>query len=74
MNVNHCCQMAKLVAEEMGFGQGWNSPSYTRYFKIMLGFVKQFSIGTGLFRPKKVALQILNWTVKTKNSPENQAH
>ena len=22
MNVNHCCQMAKLVAEEMGFGQG----------------------------------------------------
>ena len=27
MNVNHCCQMAQLVAEEMGSGQGWNSPS-----------------------------------------------
>ena len=29
MNVNHCSQMAQLVAEEMGFGQGWNSPSNT---------------------------------------------
>ena len=32
MNVRHCCQMAllaQLVAEEMGFGQGWNSPSHT---------------------------------------------
>ena len=29
MNVNHCCQMAHLVAEKMGFGQGRNSPSHT---------------------------------------------
>ena len=33
MNVKHCCQMAQLVAEEMGFGQGWNSPSHT-FLKI----------------------------------------
>ena len=29
MNVSYCCQMAQVVAEEMGFGQGWNSPSHT---------------------------------------------
>ena len=29
MNVRHCCQMAQLVAEEMEFGQGWNSPFHT---------------------------------------------
>ena len=33
MNVRHCYQMAQLAAEEMGFGQGWNSPSYTEMFK-----------------------------------------
>ena len=33
MNVRHCYQMAQLAAEEMGFGQGRNSPSYTEMFK-----------------------------------------
>ena len=28
-NIRNGCQMTQLVAEEMGFGKGWNSPSYT---------------------------------------------
>ena len=49
MNVMHCCQMSQLVAKEISFGLGWNSPSHVKESAVKFESGFELVVGKTVF-------------------------